>query len=153
MTRRNATKALAVMLAVSVLPGTACYQYSARELTELRPSETVHVTLSPEAAVALKPAIGPNASTLDGRVLAVEPDHLRIALTQIERTVGPEEFLQYEPVDVPLAGTSTVSVRRFDGVRTFLAVGGIIGSAIAAAAVAQQPTIATVRGGPGSATR
>ncbi len=141
------------MLAVSVLPETACYGYNAADVSALRPAQTVHVTLSPEAAVALKPAIGANATALDGRVLAVEPDHLRIALTQIARTIGPEEFLQYEPVDVPLAGTSTVSVRRFDGVRTFLAVGGIIGSAIAAAAVAEQPTIATVRGGPGAATR
>lgn len=153
MTRRNATRSLALMLAVSVLSETACYGYNAAEVSAVRPSQTVHVTLSPEAAVALKPAIGPNAATLDGRVLAVESDHLRIALTQIVRTTGPEEFLQYEPIDVPFAGASMVSVRKFDGVRTFLAVGGIIGSAIAAAVVAEQPTIATVRGGPGASTR
>ena len=141
------------MLAVSVLSETACYGYDAAELGAVRPAQTVHMTLSPEAAVALRPAIGPNAATLDGRVLAVEPDHLRIALTQIVRTTGPEEFLHYEPIDVPLAGTSAVSVRKFDRVRTILAVGGIIGSAIAAAAVAEQPTIATVRGGPGASTR
>jgi len=153
MTPRNATRSLALMLAVSVLTETACYGYDAAELSAVRPAQTVHMTLSPEAAVALKPAIGPNAATLDGRVLAVEPDHVRIALTQIVRTTGPEEFLQYEPIDVPLAGTSIVSVRKFDRLRTFLAVGGIIGSAIAAAMVAEQPTIATVRGGPGVSTR
>lgn len=153
MTRRNATATFTLMLAVSVLSETACYGYNAADVSALRPAQTVHVTLSPEAAVALKPSIGPNATTLDGRVLTVEPDHLRIALTQIVRTTGPEEFLQYEPIDVPLAGTSTVSVRKFDGVRTFLAVGGIIGSAIAAAAVAEQPTIAAVRGGQPASTR
>jgi len=153
MRRRNATATFTLMLAVSALSETACYGYNAADVSALRPAQTVHVTLSPEAAVALKQSIGPNASTLDGRVLAVEADHLRIALTQIVRTTGPEEFLQNEPIDVPLAGTSTVSVRRFDGVRTILAVGGIIGTAIAAAAVTQQPTITTVRGGPTASTR
>ena len=142
-----------VTLAVSGFFGTACYEYHAADVAAVRPSEVIHVVLSPEAAVALKPSIGPNASTLDARVIGVEADRLRLAVTQIARSVGPEEFLQGEQLELPLAGASVISVRRFDRSRTILAVGGIIASAIAAASFANQPTIAVMRGGPGATTR
>jgi hypothetical protein len=142
-----------VVLAVSGLFGTGCYAYHAADVAAVRPSEVVHVVLSPEAAVALKPSIGPNALTLDARVIGLEAERLRLAVTQIERSVGPEEFLQGEPLDLPLSGASSISVRRFDRARTILAVVGILGSAIAAASFANEPTIAGMHGGPGGSTR
>ena len=147
-----AISALTLML-VSGLSGAACYSYHTADATVVRPSETVHVVLSPEAAVALKSSIGPNASTLDGRVLDVESDRLRLAVTQIERSIGPEEFLQGEQLELPFAGASLITIRRLDRPRTILAIGGIIASAIAAASFSNQPAIAVVRGGPGASTR
>lgn len=141
------------MLALSGLCGTACYEYHAADVGAVRPSEVVHVVLSPEAAVALKPSIGPNALTLDARVIGLEAERLRLAVTQIERSVGPEEFLPGEPLDLPLSGMSSITVRRFDRARTILAIAGILGSAIAAASFANEPTIAGMRGGPGGSTR
>ena len=153
MSRRLVAPSLVLTLAVSGMSGTACYEYRSAEVAAVRPAEVVHVVLSPEAAVALKPSIGPNASTLDARVLGVEADRLRLAVTQIARSAGPEEFLEGEPLELPLVGASAFSVRRFDRARTVLAIGGIIVSAITAASFSNQPTIAVVRGGPSGSTR
>lgn len=145
---------LGLVAAVPVITtGTACYEYHTTAVSTIRPDQTVHVVLSPEAAASLASTIGPNASSLDGRVMAVDSRVMKLNLTQIARSVGPEEFLKNEPIDVPVSGASSVTVRSFDRVRTFLVFGGLIASAIAAHAVTDQPGIAAIKGGPPGATK
>jgi hypothetical protein len=150
---RTSIAAASLLLAVAVVSGTACYEYQAADASAVRATEVVHVVLSPEAAVALKADIGANASTLDGRVVWVDSDRVRLAVRQIGRSIGPEEFLSGEELDLPLAGASSISVRRFDRARSLLAAGGIIASALAAGSFANQPAITTIRGGTGATTR
>lgn len=100
--RRVAAARVALALAISGISGAACYDYHAADVTAVRPSDIVHVVLSPEAAVALRSSIGPNASTLEARVIGVDQERLRLAVTQVERSVGPEEFLRGEPLELPL---------------------------------------------------
>jgi hypothetical protein len=141
-------------IAVPVLfAGTACYEYRDARLADVRPSETVHVVLSTEGSSALASTIGPNATSIDGRVLSIDGRTMRVAITQIARVMGPEEFLGNEPVDVPTAGALSVSTRSVDHVRTVLAIGALIAGAFAAHRLTDQPGVVTVRGGPSAGTK
>lgn len=154
MRRRAPRRILCVVAAVPVfLTGTACYEYHSASAFAVRPGETVHLVLSPEATTSLASTIGPNATALDGRVVTVDGSAVRLSVTQIARSVGPEEFLKSEPIDVPAGGASSITVRSFDWMRTTLAFGGLLAGAIAAHSVSNQPGIVTVKGGPTSSTK
>ena len=130
-----------------------CYAYHSVSPARVRPDETVHVVLSSAASSALASTIGPNATALDGRVLAVDGTRVRLALTQIARAVGPEEFLNNDPVDVPLSGALEIRVRSFDRFRTLLAVGGLMSSAILAHTLSDSPGVVAGKGGPSTGTK
>src|SRR5262249_55795609 len=102
--------------------GTACYEYHDASLAEVRPDVSGHVVLSASGSTALASTIGPNATSIDGRVLSISGGTMRLAATQIARAIGPEEFLQNEPIEVPTAGTLSISTRSVDRVRTVLTV-------------------------------
>jgi hypothetical protein len=101
----------------------------------------------------LASSIGPYATALDGRVVAADAGALRLALTQIARSVGPEEFLKDQLIDVPAGSAPSITVRSFDRMRTVLALGGLLAGAIAAAAVTNEAGIISVRGAPSSSTK
>ena len=130
-----------------------CYQYQEASPTAIRPDATVHVVLTSDASSSLAGAIGPNATSLDGRVMSIDRDRIRLAVTQIARAVGPEEFLQYEPIDVPTRGALTVSVRSVDRVRTVLAFGGILAGVFAARTLSTTPGIFSTTGAPASGSK
>ena len=136
-----------------ILTGTACYEYHAASVSEIHPGETVHLVLRSDASSSLATTIGPNATTLDGRVVAVDASGVRLAVTQIERSTGPEEFLKNEPIDVPVGGASSITVRSVDRIRTVLVFGGLLAAAIAAHATTTEPGIGSVRGGPVAGTK
>jgi len=145
----GARAALAIVSAFS----TGCYQYSNASPTAVRPDETVHVVLSSDASSSLASTIGPNATSIDGRVMAIDANRMRLAVTQIARAVGPEEFLQSEPIDVPTSGALTVSVRSVDRVRSFLAVGGILAGVVAAHTIVSSPGVFSTRGAPAGGSK
>lgn len=154
MTRHASRRIFTLVAAVPVMfTGTACYEYHSASASAVHPGETVHVVLSPEASSSLASSIGPNATALDGRVVAADAGALRLALTQIARSVGPEEFLKDQLIDVPAGGAPSVTVRSFDRMRTVLALGGLLAGAIAAAVVTNEAGIISVRGAPTSSTR
>jgi hypothetical protein len=154
MRRRTGARIVALAATIPVLiMGTGCYEYHSASVATVRPTETVHVALSSEATASLAPTIGPNATTLDGEVLSVDSRTLRLAVTQIARAVGPEEFLRNEPIDVPASGASSITVRKVDRMRTMLAFGGIIAGAIVARIATNSPGVVTVKGGPSSGTK
>ena len=136
-----------------LLLSVGCYEYREARVTDVRPDATVHVVLSAEAATALAGTIGPNATSIDGRVMSVDTRTLRLSATQIARAVGPEEFLRDEPIEVPSLGALSVSIRSLDRVRTVLAIGGILAGVFAAHALTDQPGIIATRGGPSTGTK
>jgi hypothetical protein len=113
----------------------------------------VHIVLSTEASASLAATIGPNATSIDGRVMSVDTRTMRVAATQIARAVGPEEFLHDEPIDVPASGALSISTRSVDRLRTVLAISGIVAGAIAAHALTDQPGIVGGRSGPPLGTK
>lgn len=154
MRRRSVSRTLALVATVPVLvAGTGCYEYHRGTVATIRPSEIVHVTLTPEGSSSLAATIGANATALDGRVLSVDATTLRVALTQIVRGVGPEEFLQNEPVSVPASSASVITVRSVDRARSFVAFGGLIAGVIAARVFSNQAGIVSVKGGPATGTK
>jgi hypothetical protein len=142
-----------IMTVPAIVAGTGCYQYRDARLTDLRPDATVHVVLSSDASAALAPAIGPNATSIDGRVLSVDTRSMRLAATQIARVVGPEEFLRNEAIDVPAGGTLAISMRSVDRFRTVLAIGAIVASAFVAHSLSDQPGVVSVKTGPSAGSK
>jgi hypothetical protein len=140
-------------LAVVAVVASGCYQYHDASPTAVRPDETVHVVLSSDASSSLAGTIGPNATSIDGRVMAVDSNSMRLAVTQIARALGPEEFLQSEPIDVPTRGALIVSVRSVDRVRTFLAFGGILAGVVVAHTLSNSPGIFSTRGAPAGGSK
>jgi hypothetical protein len=138
---------------VLVALSAGCYQYNEASPTAVRPDATVHVVLTSDASSSLAAAIGPNATSLDGRVMSIDSNRMRLAVTQIARAVGPEEFLQYEPIDVPTRGALTISVRSVDRVRTILAFGGILAGVFAARTLTTSPGIFSTTGAPAGSSK
>lgn len=130
-----------------------CYQYHEASTTAVRPDETVHVILSSDASSSLASTIGPYATSIDGRVLSIDSNQMRLAVTQIARAVGPEEFLQNEPIDVPTHGAVAVSVRSVDRVRTVLALGGLLAGVFAARTLTTSPNVVSTAGAPTGGSR
>jgi hypothetical protein len=143
-------RGLSVLLA-AIIAG--CYQYHDAVATSVRPDERVHIVLSSDASSSLASTIGPNATSIDGRVLSVDSNRMRLAVTQIARAVGPEEFLQSEPLDVPTRGALAVSVRSVDRFRTLLAFGGILAGVVAAQTLSNSPGVFSTRGAPASGSK
>jgi hypothetical protein len=154
VSRSRFTRTLRFWAVVPALfAGTACYEYHDAPLSAVRPNATVHVVLSSDASMSLGSTIGPNATSIDGRVLSIDGTTMRLAATQIARAVGPEEFLHDEPIDLPSNGALLISMRSFDGARTILAIGGILAGAFVARLATDGPAIVTVKGGPSAGTK
>jgi hypothetical protein len=120
-----------MMAAVPVLfAGTACYQYRTSGPDAVQPGQIVQVDLTAPGAATLASAIGPNATALNGRVITRAGNDVTLAVTQIDRSNGPEQFLRGEPISFSLANTAAIKLRRFDKQRTFLAVGGVIAAVV-----------------------
>jgi hypothetical protein len=152
--RERIFKNLKLMAVVPVLgAGTACYMYQPAPLTAVEPGRSVRVTLTPEGAAGLASTIGPGATTLDGRVLARTPADVTLALTQIQRGEGPEEFLQNDRLTLPWNGTSSVAVRSLDKPRTVLAAGGIAAVVIVGKIFGDQAGIFSTKSTVSSSTK
>jgi len=134
-------------------PAFGCYEYHATTVGAIRPAQTVHVELSPAGSVSLASMIGPNATMLDGQVLSVDSDRLRLAVTQIARSAGPEEFLKNEPIDVPRSSAAMVTVRSVDRPRTLLAIGGLALGVLVAHIVSNEPGVVTSKSGSSTGTK
>jgi hypothetical protein len=137
----------------ALVAGTGCYEYNGTVVDRVQPGQTVHVVLNPSGSAALASTIGPNATTLDGRILRGDPGQLTLAVTQIERSVGPEEFMRDEAITFPMQSTSSIAVRRLDRPRTYLAIGALLASVFLAHVATDQAGVVTVKGGPAAGTK
>src|SRR5690349_4040642 len=147
------SRSMSARFLLLVAASTGCYQYREMSPTTVRPDETVHVVLSGDASSSLAGAIGPNATSIDGRVVSIDSSRICLAVTQIARALGPEEFLQYEPIDVPTRGALTISVRSVDRARTVLAFGGILAGVFAARTLTTAPGIFSTTGAPAGSSK
>lgn len=114
----------------AIVAGTACYQYTSSGPDRVQPGQIVHVDLTAPGAATLAPAIGPDATALNGRVLARAGNDVTLAVTQIDRANGPEQFLKGDPLSVSLNSIAAVQLRSFDKARTALAIGGVIAAVV-----------------------
>lgn len=119
----RSVRAIAALL---IWPLAACYQYQSSDVARLQPGQMVRVTLTPSASASLAQSIGARASLLDGRVVARSDRDVTLALTQITRTAGEEQFLRDEPLSMPLGNAESWRVRSVDTPRTLLAVGSVV---------------------------
>lgn len=129
-----------------ILAGAACYQYRTSGRDAVMPGQVVHVDLTAPGAAALAPAIGPNATALNGKVLTRAGNDLTLAVTQIDRGTAPEQFLKGEPISLSFDNVSGIRMRRFDKQRTVLAIGGIIAAVVAGQAFLDQSGLFTSKG-------
>jgi hypothetical protein len=137
----------------ALVAGAGCYEYNTTAVARVQPGQMVHVVLSPSGSAALASTIGPNATTLDGRILRDDSGRLTLAVTQIERSVGPEEFMRDESITVPTQSAESVTVRRLDRPRTFLTISAFVAGVFLAHVASNQAGIVTVKGGPAAGTK
>jgi hypothetical protein len=97
----------------------------------VQPGQIVHVELTAPGAAALASTIGPSATGLNGRVITRAANDMTLAVTQIERSNGPEQFLKGDPVSFSLGNIAGLQRRSFDKARTALAIGGVIAAVVA----------------------
>jgi hypothetical protein len=142
-----------VIAALALLSTAGCYEYHDGRISDLRPNTTVHVVLSAEATTSLASVIGPNATAVDGQVVSIDAKTMRLAVTQIARAIGPEEFVHDEPLDVPIKGALSISTRSFDKARTVLALGSLLAVVFGAHAATSQTGVTTVKGGVTGTTK
>lgn len=114
----------------------------------VRPGERVSVVLVPSEAPALAPLLGPDAASVQGKLTALAPADMTIALTQIARGSGPEQFLSDQPVTLPRQSAASIAVRRLDRPRTLLAVVGIAAAIVAGQVFINQSGINGAKSGP-----
>jgi hypothetical protein len=130
------------------IAGTGCYRYEPTTLEMVHPGERVSVTLVPSDAPALAPILGPDAASVQGRLTALAPADMTIALTQIARGSGPEQFLNDQPVTLPRRSAASIAVRRLDRPRSHHAAVSIAAAIVAGQVFINQAGINGGRSGP-----
>jgi hypothetical protein len=149
--RETATRVwrVGVGIAAAILV-VGCFAYRPSESSRVRMGDVVRVSVTPQGAEQLTRQVGPRVASLGGRVIQPRDTALVVAVSEVTRSRGTEEFWTGDSVSVPLSGVGGVSVRRFDRNRTLLTVtGAVIGivlmrrviddAAIFGARVRQQP--------------
>jgi hypothetical protein len=123
---------------VALLPFllSACYSYARAPAGARLGGGPVRVTLVGEALPdsargALAAQVGPSAAVLEGRAAAAPANGwLALAVTQVTRANGVDEFWRGERVRVPVGALARVEVRRFDRRRTAALVAGVAGGVL-----------------------
>lgn len=129
-----------------LLAGSACYEYHAASIDDLRSGQRVRLVLSPAGTAALAPKIGPDASTLGGRVIASSPTGVTLAVTEIARTTGREELLEGQTLSVPRSSGGNFAVRSIDPSRTALIVVALVAAVAAGQILAEGSGTLTSKG-------
>jgi hypothetical protein len=142
-----------MIAAVPVLTGTACYQYRAAPVESIEVGKIVHATLTADGTREAVSMLGPAATGIEARVVSRTPADVTFAVTRIERSYGPEQFLRDEPVTLPLSSLGMLEVRSPDRARTILAVGGILAAVIAGQVFVDQAGVFSTKGAPPSSTK
>lgn len=110
-----------VLLFSCVLLTGGCYRYvPTGGAPTVSAGTDVEVELTDAGVVDLAHLLGPNTTTIRGRLKATEADTLRLAVGSITKRRGDEEFWSGEAVAVPRVDVATVRVRRVSATRSAL---------------------------------
>lgn len=129
--RRHALAPLAALVAAGG-PIAGCYHYTPLATSALQPgaAREVRVELTAVAGERLAGALGPTVTAVDGHVRATDPDRLVLAATRTLQRSGAESPWRGEEVAIPWTGVAVLRERRFDGRRTALVAGAVVGGAL-----------------------
>ncbi len=126
------------LLSPALIAGSACYEYHATSIDNLRVGQSVRVVLSASGTEMVAQKLGPGASTVRGRVIASSPTDLTLAVTEISRTTGREELLEGQTLSVPGSSADKIAVRGIDVSRTALIVVALV-AGVAAGQILSTP--------------
>lgn len=108
----------------AAIQATGCFAYRPLDAGGVRGGEVVRVAITPRGAEELTRQVGPRVESLGGRMLRPRDTTLVVAVSELTRARGTEEFWTGDSVSVPLSSVGALFVRRFDPTRTLLAVTG-----------------------------
>jgi hypothetical protein len=111
----------------------ACQSYAPIPIAEAPSAQTVRVELTAAAAERLAPALGPGVAAVDGRVVAVAGDSLRLAVTEALLRNGQTVEWRGERVAVAQGDVAQLRRRRPSALRSALLGASIVGVAALAA--------------------
>ena len=152
--KRYLQNAKVIMATVpAMLAGTGCYEYQASSLSSVKPGESVHLVLNHEGAASL-------AADRPERREPRRQDHSHLAdrghrghHANRPDPVGPEEFMKDEPLSVPAAGATSVTVRSLDKPRTVLAIAAILTGVVLGNVIVNQAGIFATKSVPSGSTK
>ena len=120
--RRAGVRCVSAFL-LAVLPLSACYQTLPLADSTPAPGTRVMAQLTREGSAQMAPWIGAGASAVEGIVLDVQPAEWQLSVLRVEQVVGTDVVWNREAVRFPASALATVSERRFEKQRSYLAAG------------------------------
>ena len=134
--RRALPRAVLLAFSLSLAPLAACYRAAPLAGPAAAPTgRRVIVSLTAQGTQDLASQLGPGVVRAEGVVIAAAPDGIELALTRTELGTGTDQLWQQQRVRVPHAAVATLSERRLDRVRSWLAAAGIVALAALAATI------------------
>jgi hypothetical protein len=116
----------ACVLAVILGLASGCFRYRDAPIRTAVPAgESVRVALTDAGRVNVAPMAGEGVDQIDGIVDVFSPDSVVLRVTSVRRRDVPETWTR-ERLRVAVNDVRTISVRRFDPIRTTLLVGGVL---------------------------
>lgn len=112
---------LLVALLATLLAGSGCFHYQPTTL-EVRPGAMLRLQLTDSGSAQLMPVLGPHASSVDGRLLALSDSGYRVAVSRVVRD-GSVVTWAGEEVVVPRAAIQATQQRALSGRRTLITAG------------------------------
>ena len=126
--RRRALPRAALFLAcLSLASLAACYRAAPLAGPAAAPAgRRVVVALTAQGTQDLAAQLGPGVVRAEGVVIAAGADGIELALTRTELATGTDQLWQRQRVRVPPAAVATLSERRLDRARSWLAAAGVV---------------------------
>ncbi|HET7295595.1 MAG TPA: hypothetical protein VFI66_00540 [Gemmatimonadales bacterium] len=115
---------------VAPLLAGGCYVRSPLSTPAPAPGSTVRVTLRMDPTTRLADLLGPNATAVDGLVLASSPDTLLLGVRQVLRHDERAESWQGEHVALERSWVASVDGRHLSVARTALLATGFVAAVI-----------------------
>ena len=129
---RVVTAATASLGIASLLLSTACYTYEARTSNDIPANQHVVATLNNRGRVALTPAIGDDAATLEGDMVSATADTIHMRLDQAAFLSGTTSNFGGMDVTVPTDGITVLDTKQFSSSKTaalvVIAAAAIVGA-------------------------
>lgn len=127
-----------------------CYVTVPLATTAPDPGTRVHVQLTDTGAGALAGYLGPGVVSVDGRLLVASDTNVAVAVSQVGKVDGDQQFWKGETVSLPRGDIATVQQKKLSGWRSGLLAGAIVAGLVALRAGTAGTTGAPSGGGVGS---